>query len=281
MALIEPMKERRPLGIAGQVPEDSPKAGFGLRHARSVSRPRANSNRSLCRPLTRRGSPGDAVATHRRRSRDAVTTQAGRSLWTIAPVVQEGAVSDLSLPDTSWTAFARAFSRLSSPMEARMTTPDTQPAATPKTNGAGAHENESVRNEQTALLRTVLERLEHHHRAAHTEGGQPGWGCSPRRAAGAPDPARSGALGVDQEAGRIRQPLGAQPAARCGLRAMADNFGARAVTSDGHDQLPQNVKLAAASSGKLLRAYFTENTPEPSPRSGNHRRADSSTLADG
>jgi hypothetical protein len=47
VALIQPMKERRPLGIAGQVPEDSPKAGFGLRHARSVSRPRANSNRSL------------------------------------------------------------------------------------------------------------------------------------------------------------------------------------------------------------------------------------------
>jgi hypothetical protein len=42
-----------------------------------------------------------------------------------------------------------------------MTTPDTQPAATPNTNGAGTHENESLRNEQTALLRTVLERLEH------------------------------------------------------------------------------------------------------------------------
>ena len=42
-----------------------------------------------------------------------------------------------------------------------MTTPDTQPPATPSTNGAGTYENESVLNEQTALLRTVLERLEH------------------------------------------------------------------------------------------------------------------------
>ena len=42
-----------------------------------------------------------------------------------------------------------------------MTTPVTQPTASPDTNDAGAHENESVRNEQTALLRTVLERLEH------------------------------------------------------------------------------------------------------------------------
>jgi len=42
-----------------------------------------------------------------------------------------------------------------------METPDTRPTATPSTNGAGTHENESVLNDQSALLRTVLGRLDH------------------------------------------------------------------------------------------------------------------------
>ena len=90
VALIEPMKERRPLGIAGQVPEELAEGWIWSSPCAKRLPPTREFEQVSRLPLTRSRLAGDVVATHWRRSRDAVTTQAGRSLWTIAPVVQEG-----------------------------------------------------------------------------------------------------------------------------------------------------------------------------------------------